>query len=33
VVTVLGLVGAGLMIWAVLRYDLLDQGRDVIGLG
>lgn len=33
VVTVLGLVGAGLMIWAALRYDLLDRGRDLVGLG
>jgi hypothetical protein len=33
VVTVLGLIGAGLMIWAALRYDLLDRGRDLVGLG
>ena len=33
VVTVLGLVGAGLCIWAGLRYDVLDRGREMIGLG
>ena len=33
VVTVLGLVGAGLMIWGVLRYDLIDRAKQVIGLG
>ncbi len=33
VVTVLGLAGAGLMIWAALRYDLLDRGRELVGLG
>ena len=32
VVTVLGLVGAGLLIWAALRYDLLDRGRELVGL-
>jgi drug/metabolite transporter (DMT)-like permease len=32
-VTALGLVGAGLMIWAALRYDLLDRGRELVGLG
>jgi hypothetical protein len=32
-VTALGLVGAGLMIWAALRYDLLDRGRALVGLG
>src|SRR6478752_9418242 len=32
-VTVLGLVGAGLLIWAALRYDLLDRGRQLVGLG
>ena len=33
VVTVLGLVGAGVVIWAALRYDLIDRGRDLVGLG
>jgi uncharacterized membrane protein YbaN (DUF454 family) len=33
VVTVLGLIGAGVVIWATFRYDLLDRGRDLIGLG
>jgi hypothetical protein len=33
VVTVLGLVGAGVVIWAAFRYDLLDRGRDLVGLG
>ncbi|MGA8247369.1 MAG: PGPGW domain-containing protein [Nocardioides sp.] len=33
VVTVLGLAGAGLIIWAVLRYDLLDRGWELVGLG
>src|SRR3954470_10556661 len=32
VVTVLGLVGAALLIWGVLRYDLLDHGRSLVGL-
>lgn len=32
VVTVLGLVGAAVLIWAAFRYDLLDQGRAAIGL-
>jgi uncharacterized membrane protein YbaN (DUF454 family) len=32
-VTVLGLVGAGLLIWAVLRYDLVSRGQDLIGIG
>jgi len=32
VVTVLGLVGAGFLIWAALRYDLLDRGRQLVGL-
>jgi uncharacterized membrane protein YbaN (DUF454 family) len=32
VVTVLGLVGAALMIWAALRYDLVLQARRVVGL-
>jgi uncharacterized membrane protein len=33
VVTVLGLVGAGIAIWMALRYDLLDRGRELVGLG
>jgi uncharacterized membrane protein YbaN (DUF454 family) len=33
VVTVLGLVGAGVLIWATFRYDLIDRGRDLVGLG
>jgi uncharacterized membrane protein YbaN (DUF454 family) len=33
VVTVLGLVGAAVLIWAALRYDWLDRGRELIGLG
>jgi hypothetical protein len=26
-------VGAAFLIWAALRYDLLDRGRDFVGLG
>ena len=33
VVTVLGLIGAAFLIWAALRYDLLDRGRQIVGLG
>ena len=33
VVTTLGLVGAGFLIWAALRYDFLDRGREMVGLG
>jgi uncharacterized membrane protein YbaN (DUF454 family) len=33
VVTVLGLVGAGFAIWMGLRYDLLDRGRELLGIG
>jgi drug/metabolite transporter (DMT)-like permease len=33
VVTVLGLVGAAVVIWAAFRYDLIDRGRDLVGLG
>ena len=33
VVTVLGLVGAAVIIWAAFRYDLIDRGRDLVGLG
>jgi uncharacterized membrane protein YbaN (DUF454 family) len=32
VVTVLGLVGAVVVVWAAFRYDLIDQGRAAIGL-
>src|SRR5512133_3566522 len=32
VVTVLGLVGAAVIIWASFRYDLVDRGRDLVGL-
>jgi len=31
-VTVAGLVGAGLLVWAVRHYDLLDRGKDLLGL-
>jgi hypothetical protein len=31
VVTVIGLIGAALLIWATFRYELLDRGRDMIG--
>ena len=33
VVTVLGLVGAAVVVWAAFRYDLIDRGRAAIGLG
>jgi uncharacterized membrane protein YbaN (DUF454 family) len=33
VVTVLGLVGAVVIIWATFRYDLIDRGHDLVGLG
>ena len=33
VITALGLVGAGLVVWGVLRYDLLDRAREAVGLG
>jgi uncharacterized membrane protein YbaN (DUF454 family) len=32
-VTLLGLVAASLVIWAALRYDLIDRGRHLVGLG
>lgn len=32
VVTLMGLVGAGVLIWAAFRYDLVDHGRAAIGL-
>ena len=33
VVSVLGLAGAAALVWATLRYDLLDRGRELVGLG
>jgi uncharacterized membrane protein YbaN (DUF454 family) len=33
VITTLGLVGAALVVWATFRYDLIDRGRDLVGLG
>jgi hypothetical protein len=33
VVTVLGLLGAAVIVWAALRYDLIDRGRELVGLG
>ena len=33
VVTILGLLGAAVVIWATFRYDLVDRGRDMVGLG
>lgn len=33
VVTVLGLVGAAVLIWAALRYDLIVHARHLVGLG
>ena len=32
-VTALGLVGAAVLIWAALRYDLVARGQDLIGIG
>ena len=32
VVTVGGLAAAGVALWAVGRYDLVDRGREVVGL-
>jgi uncharacterized membrane protein YbaN (DUF454 family) len=32
-VTVVGLAGAAVVVWAALRYDLLDRGRELVGLG
>jgi hypothetical protein len=31
-VTALGLVGAAVVVWATLRYDLIDRGRELVGL-
>jgi uncharacterized membrane protein YbaN (DUF454 family) len=33
VVTVLGLVGATLILWVVFHYDLIDRARELVGLG
>jgi drug/metabolite transporter (DMT)-like permease len=33
VVTTLGLVGAAVVVWASFRYDLIERGRDLVGLG
>ena len=33
IVTTLGLVAAGLVIWVALRYDVLARGQDLVGLG
>ena len=32
VVTVLGLAGAAALVWASVRYDLVDHGRAAVGL-
>jgi hypothetical protein len=32
VVTGLGLVGAAVVVWATLRYDVIDRGRELVGL-
>ncbi|MGA8209475.1 MAG: PGPGW domain-containing protein [Nocardioidaceae bacterium] len=32
VVTVGGLVGAGVLVWASLHYDLVDRGKELVGL-
>ena len=33
VVSALGLVCAGIALWLVLSYDVLDRGRELVGLG
>jgi uncharacterized membrane protein YbaN (DUF454 family) len=33
VITVLGLVGAVIVVWVAFRYELIDRGRDFVGLG
>ncbi len=33
VVTVLGLIGAGVLIWAAFRYDLIHRSWELAGLG
>jgi len=32
-VTVLGLIGAGVLIWAAFRYDLIHRSWEIAGLG
>ena len=32
-ITIAGLIGAGVAIWAVAHYELIDKGKDAIGLG
>ena len=32
-VTLVGLVGAVVVVWAVAHFGLLDRGRDLVGLG
>jgi|SRR5262245_53773497 len=32
IVTVLGLIGAGLFIWLTFHYDLIGRGREIAGL-
>src|SRR4051794_1063623 len=31
-VTVLGLIGAAVVIWATVRYDLIERARELVGL-
>jgi hypothetical protein len=31
-VTVLGLVAAAVVVWATFRYDVIDRGREMVGL-
>jgi hypothetical protein len=33
VITALGLLGAVVVVWVVFRLDLIERGRDLIGLG
>jgi hypothetical protein len=33
IVTAGGLIGAGVAIWAVLHYELIDKAKDAVGLG
>jgi hypothetical protein len=32
IVTILGLLGAAILIWGTFRYDFISRGRDMIGL-
>jgi uncharacterized membrane protein YbaN (DUF454 family) len=32
-VTVLGLMGAAVVIWGILRFDMIERARDLVGLG